>query len=222
MRSISALICAAAALVTTAGARPSDDVMFMKSKPPRAKHAKPHPTTFKGYALGMPLDAFKQRPSPANVNGPTRIACSDDPAIQASLGSALTPKFQDEVVCGFQLLRSRDWEAGGLMLDATHGAVVAFHFFKGGLVQIESEEDAALSDVIAQSLTAQFGQPAGITNRTSRSLKDEVRTQVIETWTNGNHGIVMVAPNIGTNRMSVVYTDLDGFAAMRSGGGNIM
>jgi hypothetical protein len=142
--------------------------------------------------------------------------------MQAALAPALTPKFQGEVICGFQLLRSRDWEAGGLMLDATHGATVAFHFFNGSLVQIESQEDAALSSLIIQSLSTQYGQPRAINDRTAQSLSGEIRKQVIVTWTNGGDGIVATAPNLGTDRMSVVYTNLTGFAAMQASGSNIM
>lgn len=222
MKSISAAFCAAVALLTTAAERPSDDVLFMKAKPQKAKHKKAPPTTLKGYALGMTLDAFRQRPSPSNIAGPTRIACSDDPAMQGALGPALTPKFPGEVVCGFQIIRHRDWEPGGLMLDATNDAVVTFHFFRNALVRIDSQEAAALADPIMQSLTTQFGEPRGINNRTSQSISNEVRTQTIVTWINGGDSIVMTAPNLGTDRMSVVYTNLDGYAAMQGGGGNIM
>jgi len=222
MKAICVGLCVAAALLTTAGKRPTDDELFMRSKPAKkAKHKATGPTTFKGYALGMTLDALKQRPTPPNTGGPTRLVCSDDPAMQSALGTTLAPKFQGEVVCGFQLLRSRDWEAGGLMLDATHGANVAFHFFRGTLVQIESQEDAELSDLIIQTLTTQYGQPRQINNRTSQSLSNELRAQVIVTWLNGGDSIVVVAPNLGTNHMSVVYTNLAGVAAMQGGGVNL-
>jgi hypothetical protein len=222
MKAISAGLCAAVALVTTAAARPSGNEPFMKPAPPRAKRMPAQPTTLKGYALGTTLDAFKQMPAPPNAAGAVRVICSDDPATQASLGPALTPRFQGEVVCGFQLLSSRDWGPGLLMLDATRGAAVAFHFFNGSLVQIESEEDAELSDVIAQSLTTRFGQPATINNRVSRSISDVVRTQIVVTWINGRDVIVMTSPSLGTDRMSVVYTNVKGVAAMQSSGTNIM
>ena len=222
MKAISAGLCAAAALVTTAAARPSENEPFMKPAPPQAKRMPAQPTTLKGYALGTTLDAFKQMPAPPNAAGAVRVICSDDPATQASLGRALTPRFPGEVVCGFQLLSSRDWATGLLMLDATHGAAVAFHFFNGSLVQIESEEDAELSDVITQSLTTRFGQPATINNRVFRSISDVVRTQIVVTWINGRDVIVMTNPSLGTDRMSVVYTNVKGFAAMQSSGTNIM
>jgi len=219
MKSIGVALLAAAALLATAAERPSADKLFMRSKP--AKH-KPVPTTLKGYGLGMTLDAFKLKPAPPNVAGPQRIICSDDPAMQASLGPSLTPKFNGEVICGIQLMRRHDWEAGELMLDAANAATVAFHFFQGKLVQIESEEAADLSNAIVQSLTAQYGDPKQINNRTSQSISNEVRTQVIVTWLNGEDGIVVTAPTLGTNRMSVVYTNLAGFAAMQSSGANLM
>jgi hypothetical protein len=222
MRSISAGLCAAIALLTTAAGRPSEDQLFMRSKPPRAKHRPAQATSLKGYALVMTLDAFKQRPVPPNVHGAVRVVCSDDPAMQASAGADLSPRFQDEVVCGFQLLRSRDWESGGLTLDATHDASVIFHFFKGSLVQIESQESAELSDAIVQSLTTQYGDPAAINRRTSQSISNEVRTQVIVTWVNGGDSIVVTAPNLGTSHMSVVYTNLRGVAAMQSSSVNLM
>jgi hypothetical protein len=219
MKPISAVICATAALVTMAARQPSGNEPFPKPKPVRAKHKQAVPTTLKGYALGMTLAAFKQRPAPENAKGASRTVCSDDPAMQASLGRALTPKYSGEIVCGFQFLSHRDWEPGVLMLDATHGATVAFHFFKGSLVQIESQEDAALSNVILQSLTTQYGQPAEAKKQVSRSLSNEVRTQAVVTWLNGGDAIVMTAPIFGTDRMSVVYTNLLGLDAMKSAGG---
>jgi hypothetical protein len=221
MRSISAVIVAAAALLTMAAGRPTDDQLFMKGKP-KARHKASGPTSLKGYALGMSLDAFKKRPAPRDLSGGTRVLCSDDPARQAALGPALTPRFSGETVCGFQLLRGGKWEPGQLMLDATHGATVTFHFFKGALVQIESQEDAALSDAIIQSLTTQYGQPKQVNKTTSQSISNEIRTQINVTWLNGVDSIVVISPNLGTDRMSLIYTDLKSFAAMQSSGGNLM
>jgi hypothetical protein len=221
MRSICVALCAAAVLLTTAAKRPTDNELFMQGKPAKDKHKRGQPTTLKGYALGMTLAAFKQRPVPPNVNGAVRVICSDDPAMQASLGRALAPKFEGETICGFQLLRSREWEPGGLALDATHDATAIFHFLRGSLVQIESQEDAALSDAVIQSLTTQYGQPRAVNKRTSQSITNEVRTQLIVTWVNGGDGIVVAAPSLGTNRMSVTYTNLEGFAAMQGGGANL-
>lgn len=216
MKRISAGLCAIMALLTI-GAEPTDDQLFMKSTP-HARKTKAQATTFKGYALGMTLDAFKKAPVPQNANSVTRLACSDDPAVQASLGPALTPKYRGEVVCGFQKVSGHDWTDAELMLDATHGAVAAFHFFNGSLVLIDSHEDAALSDAIAQTLTAKFGQPRTINHKSFQSISDTVREQVVVSWINGGDLIVMTAPDLGTDRMSVVYRNLSAAAAMESGG----
>jgi hypothetical protein len=221
MRRISAGLCAAMALLTMAAETPSDDQMFMRSKPTKSRNKQAPPTTFKGYALGMTLAAFKQRPAPPNVDGAARVACSDDPAVQPSLGPALTPRYRGEVVCGAQLFGKPGWGPGQVMLDATHGAVVAFHFFDGKLVQIETEEAGELSDLIIDTLTAQYGQPRSITKRVSRSLSNVVHTQFVMGWINGEDAIVLVTRFKGTDRMSVVYTG-PGFATMQRGGSNIM
>jgi hypothetical protein len=166
------------------------------------------PTTLKDYALGTSLADFKGRPAPAsNWPGqtlPVRVACTDD----GQQRSWLSERGPGWVGCGFEQNYSSDrWVRNGLSLSTDVSATVEFYFYESKLAVIEVYVDAPHSALMEESLVGKFGTPAKIQSRDFQVRSGAIFPQRVVTWRNGDDEIVMRAPDLTTQRMSVIYAD---------------
>jgi hypothetical protein len=168
-------------------------------------------TTMKDYALGTGLADFKARPAPPSdwIDGkvlPVRVGCSDD-GVQRRVGW-LTSRGPGWVMCGFeQNYAPGEWVRNGLALSPDVPATVEFQFFESKLAIIGVYVDATHASVMEESLGSKFGAPAKTETRDFQVKSGAVFPQRVVTWKNGTDEIVLKAPDLTTQRMSVTYVD---------------
>jgi hypothetical protein len=164
---------------------------------------------FRGYALGITIEEFRARETPAGwKGGPTRVACSDtDPTL--SWLAPLPEETRAGVVnCGFvENIGSSTVRAGLPMRPLDTSATVKFHFHEGRLYFIETYMDAIHSETIDEALLAKLGPSPKVEERPFQTKAGAVFPQIVKTWRRGTEVAIMSTPDLTTQRMSVYYID---------------
>ena len=166
--------------------------------------APPAPVDFRGYELGSPLEEFRSRPAPVG----SQPICSDNSShdwLQPTAGMAQA----GVVMCSFEeQIGSSRVRAGIPLSPSPYSATVEFYFFEGRLFRIDAYMDAPAAGTIEEALTARFGNAVESRQSTFQTRAGAVFPQAIIVWRHGTQTVTLTAPDLTTQRMSVIYVDV--------------
>lgn len=164
---------------------------------------------FRGLPLGTTLEEFKTRATPAGFRGgPTRVICTDTDRSQSWLTPPTDLIQAGVIACGYVEEIGRSTVRAGVPLSPLNKeATVEFRFHGGRLYFIETYMDFSASPFIEEALTAKYGAPTTTRNEEFQTRSGAVFPQMVKTWKRGQQTATLTAPDLTTERMSVIYSD---------------
>lgn len=166
--------------------------------------ASPGAVDFRGHELGSSLEMFRSGPAPAG----SRPVCSNDSNhdwLRPAEGMAQA----GVVICSFEeQIGSSRVRADMPLSPSPYSATVEFYFHEGRLFRIEAYLDAPAAATIEEALTAKLGNAAEARQATFQTKAGAVFPQAVRVWRRGTQTVTLTAPDLTTQRMSVIYVDV--------------
>lgn len=168
---------------------------------------------FKGAALGLKLEAWRQLPPPPQMNPSAKAVCLGDLEAPPYDRRAPIEARHGVVQCGFSVPGPyRSWD-GGHIGDYEYTAG-DYYFLDGTLYRIEVVAVAGAEDEIVALLTSKYGRPR--TSQTAARTGVGVKVEgVRHEWRQGRQSIVLVSPDLQVDRLTLEFLDLEAAAKLR-------